>query len=249
MMMGDKHILTWTIPETETKYRNGRYQFNYHDHTRKGVGVESVEVKKHVSERNVFRDEEFWSLSGNDLKDTDIQCMLGCRVVKLEKNINYDDGVHRHGQSMSASQIPSKITAQTQVPYYQRKSNHFLDSKEGLALSVVYLSRKDGKICNDIYTTWCHETGLPFPDQLKHTALEDDVAMSEQKHRAGTKSYFQEGYLSLFDVFRNKKILGWFLPFSTWGTRQGFKTFKSAFKTTYLRPRKLNTWKRRRERR
>ena len=243
----DKYrTLTYTIPQTESKYINGRYAYNHGQYKRRSTCPESIEIKKRVSLRNseyYGTAGDFWKFTQDDLKDTDIQCILGIRKVDLEKRIDYQD---RPDSSVVPDncQIPHDVTEQTSKPYHLNNPNGKAE-----CLSIIYISRKDGKLCNDIFHTWCAETGLPFPEQLKHTALIDDCALSEVKHVAGIKNYFSSGWLSLFDVFRHKKLYGWYLPFSQWGTRKAFKALRSAFKTSYKRPKKLNTWRQRRTRR
>lgn len=229
--------LTWVVPTTQPRYIDGAY--NWGHNSKKDVSPESIHVKTRVGKYcdEAYGSVEYWKYTRPALEDTDIQCILGVKVIPLTNVTEWDNRPHNND---------------VQIPHVMSESTTKIrgeSSSSVKVLSVIYISRKDGRICNDIYPTWCAETGLPFPEQLKHTALEDDVALSEQKLPAGTKNYFRQGYLSLFDCFRNKKIFGWFLPVTEWGYKKAFKIFKSAYKTSYKNPRKLNTWKRRRERR
>ena len=226
--------LSWVVPTTKPKYIRGIY--NYGHDSRKDVHPESIHVKDRVKRDCDEKYGQFWEYTQSLPKDTDVQCILVAKVINAHTGVDWNDRPHHQDV-----QIPNDMTEMTDIPRLQ--------SARGKVLSVIYISRKDGRICNDMYPTWCAETGLPFPEQLKHTALEDDVALSEVKLPAGVKNYFQSGYLSLFDCFRNKKIFGWFLPVTQWGTKSAFKVFKSAYKTSYKKPRKLNTWRQRRERR
>ena len=236
------HSLSYTIPETESKYVNGEYNYQS-TYQRQSTKPESVEVKLRVDHRS--RDsysDGYWRLKDDIVKANDIQCILGIRKIRVGTRNYYDSGLPQH----ATLQIPYMVTEQSGIPYRLLQT---LPEIAGECLSIVYISRKDGRICNDIFHTWCAETGLPFPDQLIHTALVNDVALSEQKLSAGTKSYYYNGYLSMFDCFRNKKIFGWFLRFKDWGKKNVFRVVKSAYKTTYKKPKQLHTWKRRRERR
>lgn len=117
-------------------------------------------------------------------------------------------------------------------------------------MSVVYISRQDGRLCHDTFTNWCEETKLPFPEQLKHTALENDVCMVDKPMKPSIKSNRNHHIQwSDFDRFRNAKQFAWYLPFDKWGEQGNKRVFNKPHKSSYKKPKQISTYRSRRERR
>ena len=169
----------------------------------------------------------------------DIQCILGVKIVSAE--------------TARSGKTPYHVDRDVEFPRefgytlcrYRYKQSA---SEPRTVMSVVYISRSDGKLCNDIFYVWCDETKLPFPEQLIHTTAENDVALSgkpmkpDEKRRSG-------GHLQHMDYARNKKKFNWFLPVSKWGDYSSLRTFTSPYKSSYKKPKTISTYRKRRERR
>lgn len=174
---------------------------------------------------------------------TDIQCIIGCKLIpsdmfRLNKDQSQD--AYRRIQGYGEYKPEDILNAEVGKRDYHGK----------YWLSVVYVGRKDGDINNDIYLRWCNETKLPFPDDLIHTPLKDDRTWSDECLNLNEKKASYYGHsISMFDYFRNKKRFMWFIPFNKWGNTDYLQGFTSVFKSKYSQPSKINTWKKRRQRR
>ena len=133
-------------------------------------------------------------------------------------------------------------------PYHSKLDvpHHRHPQTRDTIMSVVYISRQDGKLCCDSYLLYCEETKLLFPEQLKHTSLKNDVAWSEQNIINSLKTHVDMSNLSLFDAVRRKKAFIWFIPSTKWNTAETMHEFTHAHKSTYKKPNSISTWRKRR---
>ncbi len=172
----------------------------------------------------------------------DIQCIIGCKLIPktmFKFNQEQSQDAYRRLQDFGEYKPDNILNSALDGNDYQGK----------YWLSVVYISRKDGNINNDIYLRWCNETKLPFPDDMIHTPLKDDRTWSDECLNLTEKKAGYYGHtLSMFDYFRNKKKFMWFIPFNKWGNTDYLQGFTGVYKSRYSQPSKINTWKKRRQR-
>ena len=157
------------------------------------------------------------------IQSDDVQCVVGMKLMDNTRRGNrpYHNYLH----------VPHNISG--------------VEGYTDMQMSVVYISRQDGKLCNDTYLMYCEETKLLFPEQLKHTSLKNDVAWSEQNIMNVLKSRYDHD-LCLFDAFRRKKEFVWFVPNTDWDNEQSMHVFTPPQKSTYKRPKGISTWRKRR---
>ncbi len=190
------------------------------------------------------------------LQSTDIQCIIGARILR-----NTDRTVHGY----TYKPIP-----RTRCYNYQRRiisngwyghdyryvhkgrDNDLRQIEYDPVLSVVYITKQDGLINHDIYFRWCKETGLPFPEDLIHTPISHDRALSNVRSvSVGTKSSYDE--LGLIDSIRKKRTFMWALPFIKDGIRNidysDIKVFNRIPKSSYNRAWTISTYTKLAERR
>jgi len=133
----------------------------------------------------------------------------------------------------------------TNLIYHSNLTSNFIGS--GLlnttVLSVVYITRQDGMINHDIYYSWCKETKLAFPEDLKHTELKNDKALSNIIMDRSIKN--KHNNLSVIDSIRNKKEYVWYLPFDKWMMFSAGNVFSRPHKSSYKKPKGISTWKKR----
>lgn len=158
------------------------------------------------------------------IQHDDVQCVLGMKI--LDNTTSYAGNRPYH----------SKLS----VPHHRHPQTR------DTIMSVVYISRQDGKLCCDSYLLYCEETKLLFPEQLKHTSLRNDVAWSEQNIINSLKTHVDMSNLSLFDAVRRKKAFLWFVPSTKWDTAETMHEFTHAHKSTYKKPNSISTWRKRR---
>ena len=165
----------------------------------------------------------------DNLASDDIQCILGMRIIDIN---NTKDKYYPKNHLYYHSNLTSSL-----IGAFGRIENNTV-------LSVVYITRKDGKINHDIYYSWCKETRLAFPEDLKHTTLENDIALSDKRMDKSIKS--KHDTLSVIDSIRNKKEYIWYLPVDKWLTEKNGHTFSRPHKSSYKRPKTISTWQKRR---
>jgi len=162
----------------------------------------------------------------------DFQCVVGIRIINT--------------QDFTGSR-----QFNADYPRPERAWNNFVHNfKPKEVMSVVYISRKDGRLCHDTYYNWCAETKLPFPEQLKHTVLENDICVIDKPMRPSLKNDRggNTGFTD-FDRCRNAKKFSWYLPFDKWGDHRNLKVFNRPHKSSYKKPKQISTYRSRRERR
>ena len=175
------------------------------------------------------------------IKATDIQCIVGTKVLDSDDSYRRDYSLPQSIYDMFGLESMGNVN----IDHYSR-----YNSQPNKVLSVVYISRKDGQLCHDIYYRWCKETQLPFPEDMKHTSEDNDIAWSNAKISPSIKGgNNSDSRLSLFDLCRNKKEFKWTIPFSKLGDSEHLKAYTSTFKSSYKKPSSINTWRKRRERR
>ena len=170
------------------------------------------------------------------LKADDIQCIVGAKVIQLSDNKYAGNGWR----------APSKyeyLQSHTNVESFM--TSHAINRSRNV-LSVVYISRKDGLINHDIYYRWCKETKLPFPEQLKHTSLDNDCSNTYKVLNLSIKN--KHNALSCIDSIRNKKVYTWQIPFDD-KSKTATKIFTRPSKSRYDRYWQIDTYKKRRLRR
>ena len=187
--------------------------------TREAVFGTNYDSKKRESEFYIYFKPE-------KIQSDDIQCVLGMKIVN--NTTSYGKARPYHPK--------------LEVPHHRHPQTR------DTIMSVVYISRQDGKLCCDSYLMYCEETKLLFPEQLKHTNLRNDIAWSEQNILSTIKTPATpyNSNLSLFDAVRRKKAFVWFVPSTKWDTPETMHEFTHAYKSTYKKPNSISTWRKRR---
>lgn len=174
------------------------------------------------------------------LEPNDIQCIVGAKVIRLPNNKEQYNGFQGGGDYYH---LRGYIGIEAQMAQNVRGWELFAGRE---VLSVVYISRKDGLINHDIYYTWCKETGLPFPEQLKHTSLNNDCSNTYKVLNLQIKN--KHNYLSVIDSIRNKKVYTWQVPYDN-KDKEATKIFSRPSKSRYDRHWQIDSYKKRRLRR
>jgi len=198
------------------------------------------------------------------VKKTDVQCIVGARIMTSASYSNYTHlNIHNlkqtyywdYRENMISSNIgyvrhPNETVT---MNWKTRDNRDFIYREKGYKyLSVMYITRKDGLINHDIYFRWCHETGLPFPEDMVHTSENLDVALSTIK---GIGHSMKSSYsaLGIIDSIRKKKVYPWAIPYIS-GTKKNIKkedikVFSRMSKSSAKRPWTIMTYTKRLDRR
>ena len=239
----DMHHFTQAYPSTRRKYlANNIYPwikpvFMYRENPLDKENFKQVKGYKDKTLYTPFRN--YVTIPNNTstklhklpdrLKQDDIQCILGMKIISIKDN---DDKYYNRGVA-------------TNLIYHSNLTSNFIGS--GLlnttVLSVVYITRQDGMINHDIYYSWCKETKLAFPEDLKHTELKNDKALSNIIMDRSIKN--KHNNLSVIDSIRNKKEYVWYLPFDKWMMFSAGNVFSRPHKSSYKKPKGISTWKKR----
>lgn len=199
------------------------------------------------------------------VKKTDVQCIVGARVMTAGSHYNYTHlRIHNlktdYYWDYKQNMIPGN-TGYVRHPNesltcsWRSKSNRdvFIYREKGYKyLSVMYITRKNGLINHDIYFRWCHETGLPFPEDMVHTSEDLDVALSTIK---GIGHSMKSSYsaLGIIDSIRKKKVYPWAIPFISDEKKnikkKDIKVFSRMSKSSANRPWTIMTYTKRLDRR